>query len=325
MKVLVTGTSHPLAQSLIDSLRAQGHELFLVGPRSGLHGGQGILVQEDILNLHHVDSKIDQIYHLDLDCDESYPVESMLKNSLGTLNVLRLAYVKRARFVIGIDHAMTCGKEETASAVAGSIAFIEALSASYAQEKGVDARMARFYCVYGSNHGWLYEGLKSMLTGEDLSVEGGEVFPVHIRDAVDGLMKLMGYEGSEISGRAVDFLGQKIGREDLLKMARKMLGSSSKISQGKAKATSYRPDPRFAYETLHWLPSIELQQGISELVELVKRSAERRPRVEKAQRPNNRLQAVPETRHLQRRGCQDQEERICGLDVLGEALARLWR
>ncbi len=289
MKVLVTGASHPLAQSLIDSLRTQGHELFLVGPRSGLRAGQGILVQEDILNLHHVDSKIDQIYHLDLDCDELHPVEAMLKNSLGTINVLRLAYVKRARSVIGIDYAMICGKGEMASAAASSIAFIEALSASYAREKGVDVRVARFYCVYGSSYGWLYEALKSMLAGEDLSVEGDEVFPVHVGDAVSGLMKLMEYEGSEMPGRAVDFMGQKIGREELLKTARKMLGSSSKISQEKAKPSSHRPDPRFAYENLQWLPTIELQQGISRLVERVKKSGESRQRVEKAQRPNNKL------------------------------------
>lgn len=298
MKVLVTGTSHPLAQSLAESLRAQGHELFLVGPRSAFPSGQGVLVQEDILNLHHVDSKIDRIYHLDLDCDASHPVEAMLKNSLGTLNVLRLAYVKRARSVIGIDYSMIQGKEETASAAAGSIAFIEALSASYAQEKGVDARVARFYCVYGSSHGWLYESLKSMLAGEDLPVEGGDVFPVHIRDAVDGLMKLMEYEGSEMKGRAVDFPGQKVSREELLKTARKMLASSSKIWQEKGKPTSQKPDPRFAYEILQWRPNVELQKGISELTELVKRDVKRRRPLEEAQRPDNKLQALPETRRL---------------------------
>ncbi|WP_449462798.1 NAD-dependent epimerase/dehydratase family protein [Tardisphaera miroshnichenkoae] len=325
MKVLVTGTSRPLAQELIDALRAQGHELFLVGPRSGLRGGHGVLVQEDVLNLHHVDSKIDQVYHLDLDWDESHPVEAMLKNSIGTLNVLRLAYVKRARSVIGIDYAALYGKGETASAAAASIAFIEALSASYAQEKGLDARVARFYCVYGSSHGWLYESLKSILAGEDLSVEGGDVFPVHIRDAVDALMKLMTYEGSEAPGRAVDFPGQKIGREELVKTARKMLASNSRISQDKGKPTSYRPDPRFAYENLGWRPSVELQQGISELVELVKRSGERKRRLEKAQRANNKLQALPKACRLQRRGSQDQEKGVCELDVLGKAVARLWR
>jgi len=268
MRVLVTGASSVLGATLADELIRSGHEVHAVG--EGPFRGKekpASYAQVEVQDLHHVDTKLDRIYHLALSSDALHPVETALKNSLGTLNLLRVANVKRARMLLVTDSEFMQGYtipwDGGAAIVETSFLFAEGLCAAYAEEKGVDARIARVCDVYGPGYGKIAEVVKAIARGEEVRLINSDVYPVELEDAVKALIALMESAGEGLKGRPIDICGERTDLESVAKLAKRLLNSPSKIYSEKKIKRVYRPDPSLASDLLGWSPKWDLGAGIA--------------------------------------------------------------
>ncbi|MGC8631171.1 MAG: NAD-dependent epimerase/dehydratase family protein [Thermoprotei archaeon] len=274
MKVLVTNASSDLGLSLIQSLTKSGSEVYAVDERPLLLDKTITFIQEDIMNLHHVDSRIDQIYHISFNLDENHPVESALKNSVGTLNVLRIANVKRARIVLVTDPSVyqmyEIPSEANKASIEKSVLFAEALTAAYYKEKGVDARIARACDVYGPTQGIVTDLAKLSMKDLEIQVDNEDAYPCYVEDASTAIIKLMQSENQGVKARPIDICGYKIDKEGIAKLAKKMLNSQSKITVVKRDKRAYKPNAELARELLKWEPRYEIKEGLEMIIKSLK-------------------------------------------------------
>jgi len=293
MKVLVTNASSDLGLSLIQSLTKSGNEVYAVDEHLiNLRVKNITFIQEDIMNLHHVNDRIDQIYHISSNLDENHPVESALKNSFGTLNVLRIANVKRARIVLITDPSVyqmyEIPSETSKASIEKSVLFAEALTAAYYKEKGVDARIARACDVYGPTQGIVTDIAKLSMKNLEIQVDDEDAYPCYVEEASTAIIKLMQSDDQDVKARPIDICGYKIDKEGIAKLAKKMLNSQSKITVVKNGRKAYRPNAELAKKLLKWEPHYEIKEGLEIIIKSL-RAGDKSERLGRVKRKNNAM------------------------------------
>ncbi|MEK7632016.1 MAG: GDP-mannose 4,6-dehydratase [Patescibacteria group bacterium] len=227
---------------------------------------------------------------------EKLPVETLLANAFASRYLLDLAKQWDAKYLLASSSAIygePVNNQPFREDYWGFIdptgprscynegkRFAESLAMNYRLHKNVDAKVVRIFNTFGPRmrltDGRLIPDLvRSALLGEPLQIYGKpdatSTF-VYIADMIDGIVKMMkSSEGGPIN----------LGNPDpvlLTTVAEKILAltqSTSTIEHVDEHPFASRqgvPDIRLAKDRLGWFPTIELQDGLAQTIEVMKAS-----------------------------------------------------
>ncbi|MCK5023526.1 MAG: SDR family oxidoreductase [Candidatus Aenigmarchaeota archaeon] len=237
-----------------------------------------------------IDHKIDYIFHLASPASpvdyQKYPIETMMVNSIGTLNVLNFAKKKGATLLFSStsevygdpqkhpqseDYWGNVNTMGPRSCYDESKRFAEALTFSYHQLYGIDVKIARIFNTYGprmrANDGRAIPNFVSQsLAGRPVTVYGDGKQTrsfCYISDMVNGLITLI---ESKYSGEPFN-----IGNPDERKIV-KVAEMVQEITETKSKIVfkplpkddpaKRRPDIKKSLSKLRWEPKIGFSDGL---------------------------------------------------------------
>ncbi|MFL5007837.1 MAG: UDP-glucuronic acid decarboxylase family protein [Microvirga sp.] len=215
------------------------------------------------------------------------PEHTMLTNVLGSRNLLALAEKQRARFLLASTSEVYgdpdvhpqkesyCGNVNPTGPRAcydeGKRAA-EALTFDYHRAGRAAVRVARIFNTYGprmrADDGRVVSNvITQALSGEDITVYGvgsqTRSF-CYVHDLVDGLMRLMRYDGGAVSpvnlGNPIE-----LTVNELVARVVAMTGSRSRIVRRPLPIDDprrRRPDIGLAQELLGWTPKVSLEEGL---------------------------------------------------------------
>lgn len=307
MKVLVAGGAGFIGGHLVDSLLDQGHLVTVVDNLITGHLKNLAHHQDDAaLSFHQVDvtragevscaeeadGPFDRIYHLA--CPASprgygqHPLETLRVCSEGTWNLLHLAERSGARFLL-TSTSEVYGEPEVhpqherywghvnpvgpRSCYDEGKRFAESLSVSFANQHGLDVRIARIFNTYGPrmdvNDGRVIPNFCAQaMAGDPLTIYGDGTQTrslCYVEDMVRGLQALM--EAPDLAGEIVN-LGNPV-EHTVLEIANTILDvvqSTSSITfhpRPVDDPTRRRPDIRKAQRLLGWQPATAFREGLT--------------------------------------------------------------
>jgi UDP-glucuronate decarboxylase len=239
---------------------------------------------------------IQEVYHLACPTSpkqfESQRMEILHANSKGMINALEIAVRYQSKFMHFSSSVVYGPRQAESRMVAeediGAVdmlgprcsydegkRFAEAAVATYRDVRGLDAKIARVFRVYGprmpQGEGHMIpDFVNSALDGKPLVVHGDEKFSssfCYISDIIDGILKFM---ESDLPGPV------NLGSDVLIsitEIARKIvdiLGSASRItySPGLLFMTPLRvPNLTKARQELGWIPIITLEKGLQKTID----------------------------------------------------------
>ena len=239
---------------------------------------------------------VQEIYHLACPTSpkefEAMRIATLLTNAHGTINMLHLAQKYEAKFLLGsssvvygtrqpgvrfhredqygpLDHLSprACYDEGKR--------FAETAVATYRQQYGVQAKIARVFRTYGPRQRlrigeMMPDFIVNALEGKDLVIYGDESFSsslTYIDDIVSGLRRLMASD----EGGPMNFGDPEEHRlADVAAKIIEMTGSSSKVKfEGSLMFMTPLglPDITLARELLGWMPVVRLEDGLRKSIE----------------------------------------------------------
>jgi nucleoside-diphosphate-sugar epimerase len=309
MRILVTGGAGFVGSHLCDALIARGDEVicvdnFLTGAAENVAHLQGNprfwLLRHDVSQPFPPETQallpLEAIFHLASPASpvgyRTYAIETLLVNSVGTMNMLRLATEQGARFLftstseIYGDPLVHPQSEEYWGNVSPiglracydeSKRFGEAATMEWLRKYASDVRIVRIFNTYGprnqSDDGRVVPNfINQAIRGEPLTVygDGSQTRSFqYISDLVVGLQKAMFAEGTK--GEVFN-LGNP--REfTILEFAKLVLEISGSISEivyrpllFQDDPTRRRPDITKAKTKLGWEPVVSLEEGLRETI-----------------------------------------------------------
>ncbi|MCX7759953.1 MAG: SDR family oxidoreductase [Hydrogenothermaceae bacterium] len=308
MKVLITGVAGFIGSHLADRFIEEGFYVigldnFLTGSPDNiahLFGNKNFrFIHYNVVNFIYIADDVDIVLHFA--CPASpvdyikYPIQTMKVNSLGTLNTLGLAKVKKARYVFAStsevygDPQIHPQKEDywgnvnpigIRSVYDEAKRFSESMTMAYHREHDIDTRILRIFNTYGErmrlNDGrvipnFVYQALK----GEDITVygDGNQTRSFcYISDLVEGIFRASVMEG--LDGEVIN-LGnpEEIKILDLAKKIVDKTGSKANIKfceKPEDDPVRRCPDISKAKELLNWEPKISLDKGLENTIHYFK-------------------------------------------------------
>lgn len=313
-KVLIAGGAGFIGSNLSKKLLSEGHEVIavdnLVTSRpsnfSEFSADSSFkFVNHDITTPMPDDLSADAVFHLASPASpnhhspisyHSLPMETMMANTTGTLELLKFAQKNNAKFLFAstseaygdpLEHPQ---KEEYRGNVSttGPRAvydeakrFGETLTSYFWREKGVDARIARIFNTYGPNMHkddlrMISRFIMQALAKEPITIfgDGSQTRSLcYVNDLTEGLSRLMFYQDTK--GEVVN-LGNPEEHTviEYAEMVKKLTNSSSEIirSEDLPKDDPLRrcPDISKARELLSWEPKVTLVDGLMKMIDYVK-------------------------------------------------------
>jgi len=308
MKILITGGAGFLGSHLCESLISQGHFVIcvdnlvtgsLANVQHLLSDGSFQFIEQDVSAGVKIDGDIDYVLHFASPASpidyQRLPIETLKVGSLGTLNALDLARVKKARFLLAStsevygDPSQNPQKEDywgnvnpvgPRSVYDEAKRFSEAMTMAYHRHYGIDTKIARIFNTYGprmkSGDG---RAIPTFVTqafnGKPLTIfgDGSQTRSFcYVSDLIKGINRLM---LSDIPGPV------NLGNPEeltILGLARKILDLAGNGSHLIFKPLpendpkQRRPDITRARNSLGWNPTVSLDQGLAETIEWFKNS-----------------------------------------------------
>ena len=308
MRVLITGAagfigSHLCERFLKEGFYVIGMDNFLTGSPDNiahLFGNKRFqFIHYNVVNYIYIDGPVDLVVHLACPASPvdymNHPIHTMKVDSLGTLNTLGLAKLKKSRYVFASSsevygNAQVHPQPEDYWGYVNPIGprsvyteakrFSEALCMAYHREHGLDVRIARIFNTYGprmrKKDGRVIPTLiDKALKHEPLPIYGDGLQTrsfCYIEDMVDGLFRLSVRENLE--GEVIN-LGnpQEITILELAKEIIRITNSSSDIVFLPPRPDDPRrrcPDIKKAKRLLDWSPRISLQEGLENTIKWFK-------------------------------------------------------
>jgi nucleoside-diphosphate-sugar epimerase len=307
-KVLVAGGAGFIGSHLCDSLIASGY--FVICVDSLITGSEKNIEQlKDNSNfefrkLDITTDKLDfngvgYIFNLASPASpidyQNHPEETALANSLGTINLLKLAVANKARFVMASTSEIYGDPKEhpqketywgnvntfgPRSCYDESKRFSESIIYVYIHKYDLDARIARIFNTYGprmqKDDGRVVSTfINQALLNNPMTVNGkGETTRsfCYVSDLVDGLTKLMFADG--LKGEVIN-LGNPEEYQiiDFAKKIKEMTSSTSEIifmPLPKDDPMQRKPDVTKARELLDWEPKVTVDEGLRKTIEYYK-------------------------------------------------------
>jgi nucleoside-diphosphate-sugar epimerase len=301
---VVSGGAGFIGSHLIKSLLGEYNVICIdnvsTGSKNNLEGVEEIkFIQADLKEDVSVEGDVDYIFHLASRASPidfpKYPVDILLSNSLGTLNMLRLAKEKNARLLLASTSEVYGDPKEhpqkedyrgnvNTLGVRGCYdegkRFAEALCMAFHREEGVDVRIARIFNTYGpymrKDDGRVMPNfINQALEGRPLTVYGDgkqtRCF-CYVDDMVDGLKKLMFTEG--VNGAVNVGSEKEITVLELAEIIKRLTSSSSEIvfkELPENDPVKRRPDTGKAKDALGWEVRTPLEEGLRKTIEFFRR------------------------------------------------------
>ena len=301
--VLVAGGAGFLGSHLCERLIEEGCRVvcldnFLTGDRANLHrlerSAAFELIEADIvqpLPAKLARRKFDEIYNLACAASpplyQADPEHTLLTSVLGTHHLLKLAHACGARFLL-TSTSEVYGDPDVHPQVETYRGNVSCTGPRACYDEGKRAaetlcfdydrlgrgvvRVARIFNTYGprlsAEDGRVVSNVVSQaLAGEDITVfgDGSQTRSFcYVADTVDGLMKLMAYDGSQPG--AIN-IGNPVERTicDLVDRIMAITGSASEVVYRPLPVDDPRrrkPDITKARELLGWTPATTLEQGL---------------------------------------------------------------
>lgn len=308
--VLVTGGAGFIGSHLCELLLKKGYGVtaldnLITGSRRNIErltdNPNFNFIEGDVIDLPEIDfGNLDAIFHLASPASpidyQNYPEETLLANSTGTLNVLKLAKKANAKVLIvstseiygdPLEHP----QKETylgnvnsfgpRSCYDESKRFAEAATYIYLRKYDINARIVRIFNTYGpymqrddgrvvSN--FIIAALSNTLL--EIDGDGSQTRSFcYVSDMVDGIIKAMFSEGTK--GEIFN-LGNpdEFTIKNLAELIIKLTGSKSKIEySGKFRENDpmrRQPDISKAKKYLNWEPKVKLEEGLQKTIEFYK-------------------------------------------------------
>lgn len=256
-------------------------------------------INHDVIKPFRTKDKIDLIFNLASPASpidyQQFSEETLLVNSIGNLNLLKMATASKASFVFAStsevygnslqhpqreDYWGNVNPTGPRSMYDESKRFGEALCMEYSRRSNVDVRIARIFNTYGPRM-QRYDGrvvsnfINQALQNKPLTLYGkGEQTRsfCYVTDLVEGLFSLMFKE--DIGGEVVN-LGNPIEKtiKEIALIIKKIIGSNSYIINKEMPQDDPErrcPDITKAKKLLGWTPNINLEDGLKKTIEWYK-------------------------------------------------------
>jgi UDP-glucuronate decarboxylase len=304
-RVLITGGAGFLGSHLCDRLLETGQHVicldnFYTGNpenvaalQTGTHAYRFELVRHDVVDRYY--AEVDEIYHLACPASPPHyqrnPVRTLKTAVMGTMNVLELAQATGARVLIASTseiygepeiHPQPEDYRGNVNSVGKRACYDEgkrcgeALGAAFADQHGVQTRIARIFNTYGprmrEDDGRVISNFVTQaLRGEPLTIygDGSQTRSLcFYSDLIDGLIRLMAQPrdpGPVNLGNP-----EELTVREIAELVRELSGSASSIEYRPLPSddpTRRRPDIAKARRVLGWEPRVAAAEGIARTIE----------------------------------------------------------
>jgi nucleoside-diphosphate-sugar epimerase len=304
--VLVTGGAGFIGSHLCDSLIEKGYKVIcldnlLTGSKDNIASLLGNpnfqFIEADVakpLNIGVTD--LDYIFHLASPASpidyQNYPEETLLANSMGTLNILKLAEEQGAKALVAstseiygdpLEHP----QKETYWGNANSFGprscydeskrFAEAATYVYLKKHAVDARIVRIFNTYGprmqKDDGRVVSNfINQCLEGNAVTIygDGNQTRSFcYVSDLVEGILKAM---FTDKTNGEVFNLGNpsEFTMLELAEKVKKFTGAKSEVTYKPLPPDDPKqrqPDISKAKKFLSWEPKVSLDEGLQKTIE----------------------------------------------------------
>ena len=305
MNILITGGAGFLCSHLADKLHEKKHNLFLLdnlltGNKNNIEhliGNENVkFIEHDVQNHIEISDDIDSIFHFASAASpvayQENPVNTLKAGSIGTINTLGLAKVKKANYLLAStseiygDPEVSPQSEEywgnvnpngERSMYDEAKRFAEAATATYARTYSIDTKVVRIFNTYGPrmqlNDGRVVTNfIVQALNNENITIygDGSQTRSFsYIDDTVNGIIALM-----ESGHNDVFNIGNpnEITINELATRIIQLTNSKSKLVNKdlpEDDPKQRRPDINKAKNLLNWEPVVELEDGLIKTIDWV--------------------------------------------------------
>lgn len=304
-QIVVTGGAGFIGSNLVDALldinqRVIAIDNLITGREENLNLAKKnpafTFINHDVTKAIPDLGKIDSIFHLASPASvvdyQKYPEETALANSLGTINMLKLAKDNHAKFLLASTSEVYGDPKEhpqketywgnvnpngVRSCYDESKRFAEAITMVYVRKYKLDVRIIRIFNTYGprmrKNDGRVISNFINQAIAERPITVYGEGKQTrsfcYVSDLVSGLVKAM---FSDKTGGEVFNLGnpEEYAIIDLAQKIKALTKSSSEIIHDhlpEDDPTQRRPDISKAIEIFGWQPAVSVDEGLRKTIE----------------------------------------------------------
>ncbi len=310
MKILVTGGAGFIGSHLCKRLLEEKHQVvcadnLLTGSKNNikelLKESNFTFIKHDVIFPFEPEIAVDAIFHLASPASPNHhspisyhklPMETMLVNTQGTLELLKLAEKNKAKFLFAstsevygnplvhpqkenyFGNASTTGPR---SVYDEAKRFGETLTAYFFRNLGLDTRIARIFNTYGPSmqkvdKRMIVNFINLALENKPITIYGSGKQTrslCYVDDLVEGILRLMFYPKTEGEIVNLGSIKEKTVLE-YAKIVKELINSKSEIVFSEKlpidDPIKRQPDITKAKNLLNWQPKIQIKDGLSETI-----------------------------------------------------------
>ena len=302
MNILITGGAGFVCSHMAEKLSTKNNNIILLDNllTVSLKNIEHLLdlsnvkfIEHDVQNHINIDEELDYILHFASAASpvayQQNPINTLKAGSIGTINTLGLAKVKKSKYLLASTSEVYGDPEispqnETywgnvnpngeRSMYDEAKRFAEAATATYARTYNIETKIVRIFNTYGPrmqlNDGRVVTNfITQALKGEDITIygDGNQTRSFsYIDDTVSGILALMYSNYNEVFniGNPNEITVNQLATEII-----KLTNSNSKIinkNLPKDDPKQRQPDISKAKEKLDWKPEINLETGLKKTI-----------------------------------------------------------